>query len=106
MLEHHRGPGGPRHHRIEQRQQPALAVEYRQLHGQRIDLPHFHARVRVVVQALPVRRIQRSRLDQQAASDAAHARLLHQLLVERIHRVGRPGKLQVLLLTSDSMRRY
>ena len=33
--------------------------------------------------------LQRGRFDQQPAGDPAQARLLHQLLVERVHRVGR-----------------
>ena len=93
---HNRRPGGPRDHRIEQRDQARAAIEHRQFHGQRLGLPDFHARRRVFLQALPVRLIQRSGFHQQAAAHAALPRLLHQLLVQRIHRVGRARKFQVL----------
>jgi hypothetical protein len=58
------------------------------------------------LQPLAVGLVERRRFQQQPARHAAHAGLLHQLFVQRIHGVGRAGELQVLVLHLRSMRRY
>ena len=98
VTEHDGGPRGTRDHRVQQRQQPVLPVEYGEFHGQGIRNSHLDAAGHVFLQPLPVGRVKRRRFQQQAARHAALAGLLHQLFVQRIHRVGRPGKLQILVL--------
>ena len=76
-------------HRIEQRQHSAIAVEYRQLHGQRIGLTDIDTGAGVFIQALAVVIVESSGFDQQPANDSAGSSLPYQLLVQRIHGVRR-----------------
>ena len=89
MFEDHRGPGWLGDHRIEQRQQALLAIEDRQFHRQRLGLADLDPGLRVFVQALAMGIVERTQLQQQPAHHSARAGLLHQLLVQRIHRIRR-----------------
>ena len=70
MIEHKRSPGRLADHRIQQRDQPAPAIEAGQFQRQRRCLPDLHSRRRIFGQPLPLMRVQRSGFNQQPARNA------------------------------------